>query len=109
MPRRPAPVTGPERDRLAGVRRPCTAVKAWWHREHPLAHAPRESPRGGAYRSGRPDGARDMLDVTLIRRHPDQVREGLRKRAVDVDIPAFLALDAEFREARAAVERLRGE
>jgi seryl-tRNA synthetase len=50
-----------------------------------------------------------MLDVTLIRRHPDQVREGLRKRAVDVDIPAFLTLDAEFREARAAVERLRGE
>ncbi|MGW1956347.1 serine--tRNA ligase [Streptomyces sp. NPDC001920] len=50
-----------------------------------------------------------MLDVTLIRQHPDQVREGLRKRAVDADIPGFLALDAEFREARAGVERLRGE
>lgn len=50
-----------------------------------------------------------MLDVTLIRQHPDQVREGLRKRGVDADIPAFLALDAEFREARTAVERLRGQ
>lgn len=50
-----------------------------------------------------------MLDVTLIRQHPDQVLAGLRKRGADPDIPAFLALDAEFREARAAVERLRGE
>lgn len=50
-----------------------------------------------------------MLDVTLIRQHPDRVRDALRKRAVDADIPAFLALDTEFREARTAVERLRGE
>ncbi|MFF4362558.1 serine--tRNA ligase [Streptomyces sp. NPDC001604] len=50
-----------------------------------------------------------MLDVTLIRNRPDQVRAALAKRAVDADIPAFLALDAAFREARAAVERLRGE
>ncbi|MFF4254487.1 serine--tRNA ligase [Streptomyces sp. NPDC001663] len=50
-----------------------------------------------------------MLDVTLIRNHPDQVRDGLRKRAVDADIPAFLALDTAFRETRTAVERLRGE
>ncbi|MEU6301856.1 serine--tRNA ligase, partial [Streptomyces chartreusis] len=49
-----------------------------------------------------------MLDVTLIRQHPDQVLAGLRKRGADPDIPAFLALDAEFRETRAAVERLRG-
>ncbi|MET9828630.1 serine--tRNA ligase [Streptomyces sp. NPDC006385] len=50
-----------------------------------------------------------MLDVTLIRQHPDEVRAGLRKRAVDADLPAFLALDAEFRVLRTAVERLRGE
>lgn len=50
-----------------------------------------------------------MLDVTLIRNHPDQVRDGLRKRAVDPDLPGFLALDTAFREARTAVERLRGE
>ncbi|MGQ4360480.1 serine--tRNA ligase [Streptomyces sp. SAS_272] len=50
-----------------------------------------------------------MLDVTLIRRHPDRVRDALRKRGVDAGLPAFLALDAEFREAHAAVERLRAE
>ncbi|MEU6374135.1 serine--tRNA ligase [Streptomyces sp. NPDC046909] len=50
-----------------------------------------------------------MLDVTLIRQHPDRVRAALRKRAVDADLPAFLALDTAFREARTAVERLRGE
>ncbi|MFJ8634243.1 serine--tRNA ligase [Streptomyces sp. NPDC093568] len=50
-----------------------------------------------------------MLDVTLIRNRPDQVQGALRKRAVDPDIPGFLVLDAAFREARTAVERLRGE
>ncbi|KMS72603.1 seryl-tRNA synthetase [Streptomyces viridochromogenes] len=50
-----------------------------------------------------------MLDVTLIRNRPDQVRDALRKRAVDPDIPGFLTLDTAFREARTAVERLRGE
>ncbi|AZP18331.1 serine--tRNA ligase [Streptomyces aquilus] len=50
-----------------------------------------------------------MLDVTLIRQHPDRVRDGLRKRGVDVDVPGFLALDAEFRAARTAVEELRAE
>ena len=50
-----------------------------------------------------------MLDVTLIRQQPEQVREALRKRAVDADLPAFLALDARFRETRTTVERLRGE
>ncbi|MGW2516518.1 serine--tRNA ligase [Streptomyces sp. NPDC001617] len=49
-----------------------------------------------------------MLDVTLIRNRPDHVRDALAKRAVDADIPAFLALDTAFREARTAVERLRG-
>ncbi|MEV6481039.1 serine--tRNA ligase [Streptomyces sp. NPDC051576] len=50
-----------------------------------------------------------MLDVTLIRQQPERVREALRKRAVDADLPAFLALDTRFREARTVVERLRGE
>ncbi|WP_416966082.1 serine--tRNA ligase [Streptomyces sp. Agncl-13] len=50
-----------------------------------------------------------MLDVTLIRQQPERVREALRKRAVDADLPAFLALDARFRDTRTAVERLRGE
>ena len=50
-----------------------------------------------------------MLDVTLIRQQPERVREALRKRAVDADLPAFLALDTRFRDTRTAVERLRGE
>ncbi|MEU8852866.1 hypothetical protein AB0C70_43150 [Streptomyces sp. NPDC048564] len=50
-----------------------------------------------------------MLDVTLIRTHPDQVRAALRKRAADPDIPAFLTLDTAFREARTTVERLRAD
>ncbi|MET7567355.1 serine--tRNA ligase [Streptomyces sp. NPDC005492] len=50
-----------------------------------------------------------MLDVTLIRQHPERVRDALRKRAVDADLPGFLALDTRFRETRTAVERLRGE
>ena len=50
-----------------------------------------------------------MLDVTLIRQQPERVREALRKRAVDADVPGFLALDTRFRETRTAVERLRGE
>ncbi|MGI5455387.1 serine--tRNA ligase [Streptomyces sp. CA-249302] len=50
-----------------------------------------------------------MLDITLIRQHPDRVRAALAKRAVDADLSGFLALDAEFRATRTAVERLRGE
>ncbi|MEV6053233.1 serine--tRNA ligase [Streptomyces sp. NPDC052107] len=50
-----------------------------------------------------------MLDVTLIRQHPRRVREGLAKRGLDVDLDTFLALDERLREARTALERLRGE
>ncbi|MER5888866.1 serine--tRNA ligase [Streptomyces sp. NPDC001941] len=49
-----------------------------------------------------------MLDATLIREHPDRVRAGLAARGVDVDLDAFLALDAEYREVRSALEALRG-
>lgn len=50
-----------------------------------------------------------MLDVTLIRNHPDHVHDALRKRGLDVDIPAFLTLDTQLRETRTTVERLRAE
>jgi seryl-tRNA synthetase len=50
-----------------------------------------------------------MLDVTLIRQHPERVREGLAKRGLDVDLDSFLALDRRLRETRTALERLRGE
>ncbi|MFF6983591.1 hypothetical protein ACFZAV_39365 [Streptomyces sp. NPDC008343] len=50
-----------------------------------------------------------MLDVTLIRIHPDQVQAALRKRAAAPDIPAFLTLDTAFRAGweRNAARRLR--
>ncbi|MGW2418164.1 serine--tRNA ligase [Streptomyces sp. NPDC001709] len=50
-----------------------------------------------------------MLDITLIRQDPRRVREGLAKRGLDVDLDGFLALDQRLREARTALERLRGE
>ncbi|MDG4860486.1 serine--tRNA ligase [Streptomyces sp. T-3] len=50
-----------------------------------------------------------MLDVTELRAHPERARQALLKRGVELDVEAFLALDTEFRAARTAVERLRGE
>ncbi|MGP9017684.1 serine--tRNA ligase [Streptomyces sp. BR1] len=50
-----------------------------------------------------------MLDVNAMRANPERVRQALLKRAVDVDVPAFLALDTEYRQARTTVEELRGE
>ncbi|MFE6686337.1 serine--tRNA ligase [Streptomyces sp. NPDC057743] len=50
-----------------------------------------------------------MLDITLIRTRPEYVRTALAKRAVHLDIDAFLRLDHELREVRREVERLRGE
>ncbi len=50
-----------------------------------------------------------MLDITLIRTQPEYVRAALAKRAVHVDIDAFLRLDHELRDVRRDVERLRGE
>ncbi|MFK0293519.1 serine--tRNA ligase [Streptomyces sp. NPDC090442] len=50
-----------------------------------------------------------MLDINLIRTQPEYVRTALAKRAVPLDIDAFLRLDHELREVRGEVERLRGE
>ncbi|MFI0711227.1 serine--tRNA ligase [Streptomyces inhibens] len=50
-----------------------------------------------------------MLDITLIRTNPEYVQKALAKRAVQVDIDAFLALDTDLRRVRSEVERLRGD
>ncbi|MGW1053466.1 serine--tRNA ligase [Streptomyces sp. NPDC001155] len=50
-----------------------------------------------------------MIDVTLIRQNPDYVQEALAKRAVHVDLDAFLRLDDDYRAVRTEVERLRGD
>ncbi|CAM5678585.1 serine--tRNA ligase [Streptomyces canus] len=50
-----------------------------------------------------------MLDVSLIRKDPEKVRRALEKRAVHVDLGAFLELDAEFRRVQNDIEVLRAE
>lgn len=48
-----------------------------------------------------------MLDLNLIRNHPEEVAENLKKRRVSFDLPAFLALDRQKRELLARAEELR--
>ncbi|MEY9839586.1 aminoacyl--tRNA ligase-related protein [Streptacidiphilus sp. EB103A] len=50
-----------------------------------------------------------MLDITLIREHPERVQHALAKRGLQVDLASFLKLDQEYRQARTAVDDLRGE
>ena len=51
-----------------------------------------------------------MLDIELIREHPDFVKEGMCKVGQDAAIvDRVLELDADWREGLAAVERLRAE
>ena len=48
-----------------------------------------------------------MLDINFIRQNPDKVKEGCRKKNIDVDISKLLELDREKRETLKAVEELR--
>lgn len=50
-----------------------------------------------------------MLDITLIRDHPQCVEQALAKRAVHVDLSAFLALDEQYRNGRTEAETLRAD
>ncbi len=51
-----------------------------------------------------------MIDLALIREHPDQVREAMRVlRATDAPIDEILALDSRRRELLVTVEALRAE
>lgn len=50
-----------------------------------------------------------MLDVTLIREHPEHVQRALAKRGVRVDLAGFLEVDGEFRRIRTEIERLRAD
>jgi seryl-tRNA synthetase len=50
-----------------------------------------------------------MLNVALIRKDPERVRQALRKRDVDVDFAPFLELDARFLKVRGEIEALRAE
>ncbi|HZV76139.1 MAG TPA: serine--tRNA ligase [Candidatus Babeliales bacterium] len=51
-----------------------------------------------------------MLDIALIRRDPDRVRESLRRRGLDVSpVGEVLRYDEEYRSALTAVERAKAE
>lgn len=48
-----------------------------------------------------------MLDLKFVREHTDQVLAAIRRRGVELDLTAFLALDAELRAVQQQVEELR--
>ena len=48
-----------------------------------------------------------MLDVALLRRDPERLADSFRRRGLDVDLDALIALDEERREARAKAEEIR--
>ena len=50
-----------------------------------------------------------MVDLRFIRENPDLIREGARKKRIEVDLDGLLALDARGREIRTELDTLRGE
>jgi seryl-tRNA synthetase len=50
-----------------------------------------------------------MLDIKFIREHPDEVREGCRKKGVDFDIDRLLEVDERRRKILMEVEGLRSQ
>lgn len=50
-----------------------------------------------------------MLDIKFIRDNPDKVKEGARKKNIDVDIDGLLILDEKRRIAVSETENLRAE
>jgi len=55
-------------------------------------------------------GGAEMLDINLIREHPDQVRKALRDRQMQPDVvDAILELDEKRRAALTVVEKLKAD
>jgi len=50
-----------------------------------------------------------MLDIKLIRENPSKIKEGCRKKGIDVDVDKVLELDKKRREFLREVEDLRAE
>lgn len=50
-----------------------------------------------------------MLDMKFVRENAALVKEGARKKRIDVDIDGLLALDAQVREIRVRLDNLRAE
>ncbi len=50
-----------------------------------------------------------MLDIKFIRENPDKVKDGCRKKGVEVDIEKLLEIDNKRREAIQRLEKIRAE
>ena len=50
-----------------------------------------------------------MLDIRFIRQHPEAVQAGARKKRIECDVGAILALDAELRARGTEIDALRAE
>ena len=50
-----------------------------------------------------------MLDIKFIREHPDEVKEGCRKKGVDLDLDRLLEVDEKRRKVLMEVEGLRSQ
>ncbi len=50
-----------------------------------------------------------MLDIAFIRDNPDLIKDGIRKKRMDVDIDELLEKDEEVRKLRARTESLRAD
>jgi seryl-tRNA synthetase len=50
-----------------------------------------------------------MVDMRFIREHPNEVKEGCRKKGVDFDLGRFLEIDERRRTIRMEVENLRSQ
>ena len=48
-----------------------------------------------------------MLDIKLVRQHPQRLREALGHRGLDLDLDGFLALDEKRRAGLQRIETLR--
>jgi seryl-tRNA synthetase len=48
-----------------------------------------------------------MLDLKYVREHPEDIRAGLRRRGLEIDLAEFLALDEKRRTSQQEVEDLR--
>jgi seryl-tRNA synthetase len=50
-----------------------------------------------------------MLDIKFIREHPNEVKEGCRKKGVDFDLDRLLEVDEKRRRVLKEVEDLRAQ
>jgi seryl-tRNA synthetase len=50
-----------------------------------------------------------MLDINLIRSNPELIKEGIRKKRMNVDIDELLTVDEELKRLRTEIENFRAE